>query len=90
MGGERFRGLTLLRNHAVSPEQSKRGAMFAVNFGIWIKCKDGELDYERSAQMESSRASAHRPKSDLTGMGLVCVAHTDVSGGDAVKGMAFP
>jgi hypothetical protein len=25
--------------------------MFAVTFGIWIKCKDGELDYERFAEL---------------------------------------
>jgi hypothetical protein len=25
--------------------------MFAVTFGIWIKCKDGELDYERSTEL---------------------------------------
>jgi hypothetical protein len=25
--------------------------MFAVHFGIWIKCKDGELDYERSTHL---------------------------------------
>jgi hypothetical protein len=25
--------------------------MFAVAFGIWIKCKDGELDSERSVEL---------------------------------------
>ena len=25
--------------------------MFAVTFGIWIKCKDGELDYGRLAKL---------------------------------------
>ena len=25
--------------------------MFAVTFGIWIKCKDGELDYGRLAEL---------------------------------------
>ena len=25
--------------------------MFPVTFGIWIKCKDGELDYERIAEL---------------------------------------
>jgi hypothetical protein len=25
--------------------------MFAVTFGIWIKCKDGELDYERVVEL---------------------------------------
>jgi hypothetical protein len=25
--------------------------MFAVMFGIWIKCKDGELEYERFADL---------------------------------------
>ena len=25
--------------------------MFAVTFGIWIKCEDGELDYGRLAEL---------------------------------------